>query len=1057
MPPESVHTPESNWHLIAAVCANFVLVLGGLVLVGWLTGQTVLVGIVEGWATTTPTTAIGLIAMALAVRCFRSDFTRSIAERLALGLASTAIALALLAMVQHALGDSWAMNRWWFGMSDSQSNGLMSIATAWGFLISGGGILLMIRLTPGRHWAVSLSGVVTGTIGFAGVLAYISHVETLQGIPGFETLAFPTAMGFVLLGAALISLPKDNLLQDLMRFPGFHGLGVRVLLPIVLALPLLLGWVVFWIGQWGVLSYEVAIAVAMAVYGVVTGLLLWRTRVGLESARLQRELAEKELRKSERWGREMVHSLPQAVWTCLPDGECDYLSPQWEDYTGKSFAEQKGFGWLQAVHPDDRDRVNGEWQATAKAGDKLSTDYRLLGRDGTYRWFHALANPVRNGRGEIIKWFGSSTDIDDMKIAAAVIEDSRKQLEELVQQRTQQIVESQEALAEAQAVAKLGSWSLEVATGAVKWSEELFKLFALPPNDHAPDFGVQESLFTPESWSRLQVAVAESIKTGEGYVLELNFRRHDGVVRWAEARSEVMLDPQGQAVRLTGTFQDITENRETRLALDEATKRLTLAVASARIGVWDWDIANDTIVWDQTMRELYGSREGLADLQTWKRTIAEEDRASVEAAMKAALAGDENYDTKFTVRHDDGKENRLHGRAIVERSPTGEPIRMIGVTQDITNEWVAHRELEAKERLMRQFVEDTPAAMAMLDRELRYVRVSKRWKTDYRLGQEECVGRSHLALVPNQPKGWVDQYQQVLNGKKVITGEDIYPWKDGGREWILWEARPWLLANGQVGGVLLLTQFVTQRKEMELQLRQREHQLNRSNQDLEQFAYVASHDLQEPLRAVSGCVQLLERRYGGKLDDAADELIQHTVEGAERMQQLIHDLLTYSRVGSAGLSPELTSMREPLNAAMDNLRAAIDESNAVIEVSGDFPELNVDPMRITQLFQNLLGNALKYQKLGSIPRIVVSAHAIGEWWEFTVRDNGLGIAPEHFSRIFEIFQRLHTRTEYAGSGIGLSICSKIVDRHGGRIWVEAVPDSGAIFKFNLPRNNLLSS
>ena len=257
------------------------------------------------------------------------------------------------------------------------------------------------------------------------------------------------------------------------------------------------------------------------------------------------------------------------------------------------------------------------------------------------------------------------------------------------------------------------------------------------------------------------------------------------------------------------------------------------------------------------------------------------------------------------------------------------------------------------------------------------------------------------------------------------------------------------------GGFVATYLDISDRKRAESELADQAHkleqamvELQRSNAELEQFAYVASHDLQEPLRMVASYCQLIQRRYAAKLDKNANEFINFAVEGAKRMQSLINDLLIYSRVGTKGKPMVATDLEQVLADALANLVIAIEESGAVI-THDPLPQVNGDGVQLLQLLQNLIGNALKFRRDEPV-RIHIGAARKDDRWLIDVRDNGIGIEPQYAERIFLIFQRLHTRTEYPGTGIGLSICKKIVERHGGKIWVEPAPVHGSVFKFTLP-------
>jgi light-regulated signal transduction histidine kinase (bacteriophytochrome) len=246
----------------------------------------------------------------------------------------------------------------------------------------------------------------------------------------------------------------------------------------------------------------------------------------------------------------------------------------------------------------------------------------------------------------------------------------------------------------------------------------------------------------------------------------------------------------------------------------------------------------------------------------------------------------------------------------------------------------------------------------------------------------------------------------------------------------------------------LLEMEIAERKRAESILAQQSAELARSNSELEQFAYIASHDLQEPLRMVASYVQLLERNYKNLFDAKGEEYIAYAVDGAKRMQMLINDLLAYSRVGTQGNEFALTDCAGVVGLTIKNLQKAIQESGATITCD-PLPTVLADKMQLLQLFQNLLANAIKF-RAEQPPEIRITAKHTDSFWQFAVKDNGIGIEPRHFQRIFLIFQRLHNRRQYPGTGMGLAICKKIVDRHGGTIWPVSEPGLGTTFFFTLP-------
>jgi PAS domain S-box-containing protein len=290
--------------------------------------------------------------------------------------------------------------------------------------------------------------------------------------------------------------------------------------------------------------------------------------------------------------------------------------------------------------------------------------------------------------------------------------------------------------------------------------------------------------------------------------------------------------------------------------------------------------------------------------------------------------------------------------------------------------------------------------------------------------------------------------EQVRRGDGVYDTEFRVVWPDGSVHWLKADGQVYRDAAGSAVRMIGINADLTARKHMEQELRHALDELRSSNADLEEFAYAASHDLQEPLRVVSGMLQLLQQRYGGCLDDRADEYIRHAVDASERMQALIRDLLQYSRLGRRSLALVSFPLQQALDAALANLRVSVEEAGAQV-TQDELPSVRADQAQIVQLLQNLVGNALKFHGARP-PQIHIGALRLAGGWRFSVSDNGIGIEPQYYERIFQVFQRLHTRSEYPGTGIGLALCKKIVERHGGRIWVESQVGQGSSFYFTLP-------
>ena len=363
----------------------------------------------------------------------------------------------------------------------------------------------------------------------------------------------------------------------------------------------------------------------------------------------------------------------------------------------------------------------------------------------------------------------------------------------------------------------------------------------------------------------------------------------------------------------------------------------------------------------------------------------------------------------------------------------------------------AERELFRSEERFRATFEQAAVGMALVGIDGRWLRVNQRLCEITGYPAEDLLTKTFQEIThPDDLDLDLDHVRRLLAGefpdysleKRSLT-------RDGATVWANLTVGLVRDEQGAPDYFIAVIEDITERMEAEEKLRTLNEDLIRSNRELEQFAYIASHDLQEPLRMVSSYTQLLARRYGELLDQDAKDFIGFAVDGANRMQQLIQDLLAYSRITTRGKPPEPLDSHDALGEAVANLQATIQESGALV-TTVDLPRVMGDRGQLVQVFQNLIANAVKFHRPEEPPRIHVSAERTGGFWTFRVADNGIGIESKYFDQVFQVFQRLHTRSEYPGTGIGLAICKRAIERFGGRIWVESEPGTGSTFFFTLP-------
>lgn len=536
---------------------------------------------------------------------------------------------------------------------------------------------------------------------------------------------------------------------------------------------------------------------------------------------------------------------------------------------------------------------------------------------------------------------------------------------------------------------------------------------------------------------------------------------------------------------ISGRKKATEELTETARLLHEREEQVRLATEAAQIGLWYWDVPTDNLVWNSMGRKLFGIPPGTKmSYSVLLQALHPDDREHADNLMRMSFEKKTPYRTDYRVVWPDGSVHWLSALGKSEYDAEGRVTRMMGVVVDIDARKRAEEALQEKGRLLedsekryRYMFESAPVSLWEGDFSWAYEKMNDIRKSGVQEIAEFLTAHPEFAqeALSHFAVRDVNEYTLELFGAKdkhvllsrlgtIFTQEalgvfaaELVAIFEGQSEFQS-EARLRTL-DGRALTTLLTVNFPPDPSQFDrvlvsimdiTALKNVQNELQRSNSELEQFAYVASHDLQEPLRMVSSYVQLLGERYRGKLDADADDFIHFAVDGAVRMQNLINDLLMFSRVGTRGREFAPTNLNEVADSVLLSIQGLVDETGGAV-TRGPLPNIVADESQMRQLLQNLIANGLKFARDDVPPQIHISAQEAPGEYEIAVSDNGIGIEADFFERIFVLFQRLDRKAKYQGTGIGLAVCRKIVERHGGRIWVESDPGKGSTFMFTIPK------
>ncbi|MCX6546426.1 MAG: PAS domain S-box protein [Acidobacteria bacterium] len=618
-------------------------------------------------------------------------------------------------------------------------------------------------------------------------------------------------------------------------------------------------------------------------------------------------------------------------------------------------------------------------------------------------------------------------------------------------------------LAAAEVVARMGSWEYDVATDTAAWSDNMFAIFDVDPT--RPDELVfktfVENLVHPDDRTRIVESLRAAMAGGPPYDLEYRIRRRDGTERVIDARAEIEWAAAGEPRRLIGIVQDITERKMAEEAVKRSEALYHDLVETSQDLIWQCDADGRytylNSAWEQTfgykIEEMLGKR--FTDFQTPE--YAEQDLKEFARLLKGNTV--QGLETVHIGK--DGRKIDLIFNAKFLVDELGNAAGTRGTAYDITARKVAEEALRRSEEVLRLFVEHSPAAIAMFDREMKYIAASRRYLIDYDLREQNLAGRSHYDVFPEVPDRWKDIHRRCLAGAIEKADEDPFPRADGRLDWVRWEIRPWNESDGGIGGVILFSEVITERKQAEEEVRRlnveleqrvldRTAQLAAKNEELKGFAYTVSHDLKAPLRGIAGYAQELERRHKEGLGERAQFCITQVITASRTLDTLIEDLLTYSRLESETPTASQVNLADLVQSILRDRSLALIELGVAVSVNIPPLTLHAWERGLHQVLTNLIDNAVKYSRQSKPPRLTVTAEALPGAVRVIVADNGIGFDMKYHDRIFGLFNRLVRAEQFEGTGAGLAIVKKLVEKLGGTVRAESAPGQGATFFVELP-------
>ncbi len=736
------------------------------------------------------------------------------------------------------------------------------------------------------------------------------------------------------------------------------------------------------------------------------------------------------------------------------EGKLFDVNEQFVQILGYTKKQLLSMTFAEFTHPDDVDKDLALYQELVEGKrDTYQMVKRYISKEKDIIWVELSASLIRESDGSPKYGVGMIRDITEKRKTESTLDDTRAILDI------------------SKKMSGIATWVIDFENDERIYDEQVLELYEL---DYKPDDIAKHlmSLVHPSDAQKLKEALVNARTNIDPWKVEYRIVTPSGKLKHlVTVVADIQLNEEGDVSKIIGTTQDISRVKEKenvleqqKASLEDALKSLAEIQEVAHIGSWEVDLTTMSVDWSDEVYRIHEVPIGTPlKVEEGINFYREDYRPVIEAAINKAIEDSKPWDEECILVTQTGKEIwvRAIGHPVYEKS---ELVGLRGLFMNINDRKIASMQTELNERQLQQFVQQAPVAVAMIDADLNFITVSDQWYNEFdltkgSLNNVKFQSMSHPIL---DYVLWADRLNRALNGKVLSKKKEAFTLDDGEQVWLKWKLIPWYDDPGKIGGLIMYADDITMEanytddleekvKERTAELELQTRKMAALNEELESFSYSISHDLRAPLRSINGFSDIMFEDYADELDEEGKRILGVIKNSALKMGRLIDDILGFSRLGRKSMQKGPVDMVALFESICDEEAQHYPEDKIDVKI-GNLPMINADLVLLKQVVVNLISNAYKYSAKKEKIVVIVEAEEKEHEVIYSVTDNGTGFNMDYHEKLFGVFQRLHASTDFEGTGVGLAIVKRIINKHGGEIWAQSVEGEGSTFFFSLPKN-----